>query len=156
MTRPSRALPGMVGVAAAALLLAGCSGDPAPAQPSPTGLVATQCREVMAALPEQVMGQQRTRVDGNLAVWGDPAITLRCGVDKPAGLDATSPCDELNGVGWFSEEPGTALRKAWRFTTIGRQGFVEVVVPERYEPAGDALMDLSDAVATMPMVKPCQ
>ena len=143
-------------VAMMALLVAGCSaGPPALEQPSPSGVVARECQAVMAALPQRVMGQDERVVTGNIATWGDPRISLRCGVQQPANLDRTSPCDELNGIGWFSEEPGTALDGAWRFTTIGRTGFIEVVVPEDLEPAGDALMDLSGAVARMAVVTPC-
>lgn len=143
-----------------ALLVAGFSGGcsagpPTLAQPSPSGAVASQCASVMAALPQQVMGQGERVVTGNIATWGEARISLRCGVEQPAGLDRTSPCDELNGIGWFSEEPGTALDEAWRFTTIGRTGFIEVAVTEDLEPAGDALMDLSAAVAKMAVVTPC-
>ncbi|MGA4507658.1 DUF3515 domain-containing protein [Propionibacteriaceae bacterium G1746] len=150
-----------IGGRAAAVLLAGsvlaaCSGSPELAQPSPTGAVATECAAVMAALPGQLLGQGQVGLEGNLATWGDPAISVRCGVDKPASLTQTSHCDELNGVGWFTEEPGTAVKKAWRFTTIGRTGYIEVIVPEQYEPAGDALMDLGAAVKKMAVVSPCQ
>lgn len=141
---------------AVALLVAGCgSGLPTLVQPTPSGAVAEQCVAVMAALPPSVMGQDQRAVTGNIATWGDPRISLRCGVDQPRELDRTSPCDELNGIGWFTQEPGTALAKAWRFTTIGRAGFIEVIVPEGLEPAGDALMDLSQAVALLPVVTPC-
>ena len=142
--------------AATALVVAGCSpGLPDLMPPSPSGAVAAQCEAVMAALPRQVMGQAERSVNGNIATWGDSSISLRCGVEQPNTLEATSPCDELNGIGWFTEPPGTALDRAWRFTTIGRTGFIEVIVPERLEPAGDALMDLGQAVAKMPVVTPC-
>lgn len=142
--------------AALAVLLAGCgAGLPELQQPSPSGQVVGECEAVMAALPATVMGQGERTVDGFIATWGDPRISLRCGVEPPAELDRTSPCDELDGIGWFSQEPGTALDSAWRFTTIGRTGFIEVIVPEDLSPAGDALMDLSDAVGRMAVVTPC-
>ena len=144
-----------VAVVAVAVLVSGCSGLPDLTQPSPAASVAGECVEVMASLPRQVMGQDRTLVDGFIATWGDPRISLRCGVEPPANLTRTSHCDELNGVGWFSEEPGEAIKGAWRFTTLGRSGFIEVVVPEEYEPAGDVLIDLTDSVGAMTLVTPC-
>ncbi|MGA4668236.1 DUF3515 domain-containing protein [Propionibacteriaceae bacterium Y1923] len=146
----------MLASAVVALLVAGCSAGPPPLpQPSPTGVVAQECAAVMAALPATVMGQGDRVVDGLVATWGDPRISLRCGVEPPAGLDRTSPCDELNGIGWYSEEPGTAFASTWRFTTIGRSGYIEVMVDEGHSPAGDALMDLSGAVSKMMLVTPC-
>lgn len=153
-----RAGPATVIAAAvtAATLLVGCSsGPPELVQPSPTGAVVNECVAVMGALPAQVMGHGEQTITGNVATWGEQLISLRCGVEQPSSLDRTSPCDELNGIGWFSESPGTAVKKAWRFTTIGRTGFIEVIVHEDVEPAGDALMDLSAAVALMPVVTPC-
>lgn len=150
-----RVVSPVVVVPVLAALLAACSGEVELDQPEPPASVAPDCVRVMAALPEEVMGQHRTMVDGNIATWGDPRISVRCGVTKPEKLTRSSRCDELNGIGWFTEDPGTAVDKAWRFTTIGRSGFVEVIVPESYEPAGDVLMDLSAAVKKMPVVTPC-
>lgn len=110
----------------------------------------------MANLPRTVAGADRrtggTDSTSTVATWGDPRIVLRCGVDRPAGLTPTSRCDVVNDVGWFSEQ----LDDGWRFTTIGRAGYVEVTVPSDYAPQADALVDLSGAVARMPLVKPCQ
>lgn len=138
------------------LVTTGCSSDKALEQPSPAGSVADQCRQVMGLLPEALVGQPRTSREANVATWGDPRISVRCGVPKPAKLEPASRCDVLNGVGWFAEDPGTAVRKAWRFTTIGRSGYIEVVVPEKYEPAADVLIELTEAVQQMPVVKPCR
>lgn len=138
------------------LLASGCSGEKALEQPSPAGSVADQCSQVMGLLPEALVGQSRTSWEANVASWGDPRISVRCGVPKPEELEPTSRCDMLNGVGWFAEDPGTAVRKAWRFTTIGRSGYIEVIVPEKYEPAADVLIELTEAVKQMPVVKPCR
>lgn len=143
-------------MAAAASLLGGCSTGHDLAQPTPGEPLASHCATVMATLPETLGGQSRVGVDRLVATWGDPAISVRCGVEKPAALEPTSRCDVINGVGWFAEEPGSPLRGAWRFTTIGRAGFIEVVVPERYEPAGDVLNELTTAVKKLPETKPCQ
>lgn len=136
-------------------VLTGCSAsEPALVQPAPGGAVAADCTEVMKALPSELVGRQRTGLQHNVATWGRPRISVRCGVDKPAGLTPTSRCDVLNGIGWYAEEPG-AVEKAWRFTTIGRRGYIEVIVPEDYSPAADVLIELTEAVKKMPQVKPC-
>lgn len=135
--------------------LLACSGDPDEpwVPPSPSGSVAAACEQVMAALPATVAGQSMSEPSGRWwRSWGDPAITLRCGVGAPADLEPTSRCDVVNDVGWFSVE----RRESYRFTTIGRLGFVEVTVPHQYAPEADALVDLSRAVSAMPEVSPCQ
>ena len=102
----------------------------------------------MADLPQTVAGATLNDHDTTVATWGDPHIVLRCGVDKPAGLQPTSPCDVVNDVGWFSEQ----IDDGWRFTTIGRAGNIEVTVPTSYAPQADALVDLSAAIKKMPQV----
>ena len=108
----------------------------------------------MAALPDTVLEQDRRTVEpGRLsAAWGQPVITLRCGVPQPPDLNQASECFEVNGVGWFAEEgEGGAL-----FTTIGRQTYVEVGVPSEYAPEGNALVDVAAAVSEHnPLVKAC-
>ncbi len=135
-------------------MLAGCGSQsvaPVP-EPSPTGSVADACRAVMADLPATVAGLKRTATTTGTASWGDPAITLRCGVPRPQGLTATSRCDEVDAVGWYSEQ----FTQAWRFTTIGRVGYIEVMVPAVHAPAADALVDLAPAVKKMASVSACK
>ena len=114
-----------------------------------------ECTGLLAALPATVDGQQRRDVEpaGALAAaWGDPAIVLRCGVPEPPALTASSPCAEVNGVGWFAEQ----REDGYRFTTIGRAAYVSVQVPYEYEPAADALVDLASAVRrSVPEREPC-
>lgn len=122
--------------------------DPAPPDP-----IRQRCAALMAALPETVLDQRRRAVEpGELsAAWGDPTITLRCGVDRPPGLGAASECFEVNGVGWFAEE----AQGGYLFTTIGRPVYVQVGVPTAYAPEANALVDLADAVRTIPVDRPC-
>jgi hypothetical protein len=127
-----------------AVLLTGCSSPVALDQPQPSGAAATACRELLKDVPEVVEDQSRREVQPSspyTAAWGDPAITLACGVAKPAGLNAASECFEVNGVGWFSEERAAAVR----FTSIGRSSYVQVTVPKAYVPA-NPLVDLAKPV----------
>lgn len=121
--------------------------------PSPSAGVRQQCAAVMADLPETVLDQPRRTVEpGALsAAWGDPTITLKCGVDKPPGLGDASECFEVNGVGWFAEQ----AEGGYLFTTIGRSAYVQVGVPTRYAPEATALVDVAEAVQKIPLERPC-
>lgn len=123
------------------------------ADTNPSAAVRAQCAALMGALPEIVLDEQRRTVQpGQLsAAWGDPTITLKCGVDKPPGLGAESECFEVNGVGWFAEE----AEGGYLFTTIGRPAYVQVGVPSKYAPEAHALVDLAEAVKTIPVKQPC-
>lgn len=125
-----------------AVVLAGCGGGLYDFETDPNTSAA--CRTVVAALPDAVADQASTPVDSaRVAAWGDPRIVLRCGVQEPAALQPTSRCDDVDGIGWFTQgrEGGGRL-----FTTIGRDPDVSVEVPPDYEPAGTALVDLADAI----------
>lgn len=109
--------------------------------------------------PREVMGKQLHVANDDLfsLVYGAEhdarnRIVVRCGVERPAALQATSRCDVVNDIGWFSEQ----LEDRWRFTTIGRRTTVEVQVGADLEPAADALVDLTPMVKLVPQTKPCQ
>jgi len=97
----------------------------------------------MADLPATVLDEKRRAVDPGVlsAAWGDPTITLRCGVAKPPTLGATSACFEVNGVGWFAEQ----ATGGYLFTAVGRSVYVEVGVPSAYAPEANALVDVAAA-----------
>ncbi len=112
------------------------------------------CTKLMGNLPSQVLDESRRKVEPGQfgAAWGSPAITLRCGIAKPASLNSASACFEVNGVGWFVEQASGG----YLFTTIGRRTYVEVGVPAEYAPEGSALVDVADAVSEHdPLDKPC-
>ena len=140
---------------ACTLALAGCAGPVQLTEPTPGPADRTTCDAVLAALPHQVLeSTHRPTEPGVLTrAWGDPPITLRCGVSAPPGLTPSSECLEINGVGWFAEnaEGGTL------FTTIGRAVFVEVGVPADYAPEVNVLVDLAAAVSEHnPVEQPCR
>jgi hypothetical protein len=138
----------------AAASLTGCSGAVSLPDPSPTGESAQVCTALLGDLPATVLDGERRKVEPGRfsAAWGDPPITLRCGVDKPPRLSATSECFEVNGVGWFAEQ----ISGGYLFTTIGRTTYIEVGVPSDYAPEANALVDLAAVVSEHdPMLKPC-
>lgn len=137
------------------LILSGCGpGAVQLAVPSPAPEVAAACGDLIGALPDQVLDQDRreTRPASPLTTaYGDPPIEVTCGVAAPRGADPTE-CFEVNGVGWSAEK----VENGYIFTTIGRKLYLELAVPSKYAPEANALTDVSAAVlAHNNLVKPC-
>ena len=137
------------------IMVSGCSGTADLNPPRPEGTTATMCRGLVTATPDLVDDQNRTETDPEspyTTAWGRPAITLACGVQKPSGLNAASRCYEVNGVGWYAEDRDDD----YRFTTIGRKAYVQVVVPDKYAPQANALVDLAKPIKdNIPVIKNC-
>ncbi len=136
------------------LTLAGCSGvvdlEPADLDPEAEAI----CADLLADLPRELAGQARRDVApaGSGVAWGDPAVTLRCGITDAQRLGPASECQVVDGVGWYPEQ----LPDGYRFTTLGRATPVEVVVPAAYAPEVGPLTELADAVAQHdPQVQAC-
>lgn len=147
----NRAVP-LVG-AAVALTLAAC-GPVQLEDPRPTGEVAAQCDALLGDLPDKVLDAARrdTEPGRYTAAWGNPAITLSCGVSQPAAAVTDTRCFEVNKVGWTAEEG----QGGWIYTTIGRTGYVQVAVPEDYRPEANALVAMADPIKKhLPEKKPC-
>jgi hypothetical protein len=120
-------------------LAAGCGGGGAPvAAPRPSGTAAADCRALHRVLPGSLKGLARrdTAPDSEFtAAWGDPAITLRCGVARPAVLDSATQAAQFGGVGWVPESTGGS---GVRLTTTGRQAYVELDLPAHYTGKADS------------------
>jgi hypothetical protein len=146
----------------AALLLSStaCSGELSVHAPRVKGAEARSCSALVHALPRRVADQPRRHVDpgdGYAAAWGDPAIELRCGVPRPAGFDAVSQCQHVNGVDWFvPQSQQTGRPTDITMTTVGRRPDVEVQLPKDYWPPATAMADLAKSVkGHLREVKPC-
>lgn len=112
------------------------------------------CDELLSDLPSEVAGGERRDVTpyGAGAAWGDPPVTLRCGTTDAEGMNPAMSCEVVEGVGWYAEK----LERGYRFTTIGRQAYVEVIVPDEQSQASAALVDLARAVSdAVPETRPC-
>lgn len=140
-------------LAAAPFLLAACSPglrvDSYPTEPD----TAVDCKALFADAPRTVSDEDIIAVkDDNAVAWGAPAIILRCGIERPPALTATAECYPVDGVDWFAE----TIADGYSFTTIGREFYINVEVPDHYEPASDVLADLASTVKKHdPAVKPC-
>ncbi|MCC4322147.1 MULTISPECIES: DUF3515 domain-containing protein [Streptomyces] len=149
---PTRRLaPLCVTVALALVPLAGCSftGDSddaeAPAVPTPPARAASLCRALHKELPRTVNGLKRGTIEpasDYTAMWGEPAVRLRCGVPRPRAMDSSTDSVEVNGVAWLPEKQ----KDGYRFTTVLRRAYVEVTVPGKYAPEINALVDFAQGV----------
>jgi hypothetical protein len=105
------------------------------------------CEAFVADLPDDALG----------AAYGDPEITVTCGIPVPDAFDQTSSCLVVDGVGWYvpdgsDDDRGVAVR----LSTPGFRPVVEVVVPSDYRPADRSLGDdtTAAAIATLtPLVR---
>ena len=104
----------------------------------------TGCARLAMRLPADLDGRDRRDTDPaspRTAAWGDPAVVLRCGVRRPAGLTG-SEVVEVDGVGWVLAE----RRGAYVFTSSDLATYVQVRVP-RSTPRTAATAPLVDLAA---------
>jgi len=86
------------------------------------------CQELISALPTDLGDLPARPVDSPspyVVAWGEPAVTLRCGVARPPAFIATADVQQINGVSWFAERRGPTT--AW--TVVDRPVYVELLVP---------------------------
>lgn len=112
----------------------------------------SDCAALINALPQTVDNESRRRTSPGsplTAAWGDPPITLRCGVPEPEVLRPGSKtynpsADEayVNGVAWLIEK----VNDGYRFTAAQRAVYIELNVPSAYNPETNGLVDLASAV----------
>jgi len=135
------------------LLAAGCtsSDEPAPQAtgpvdvPVPTVDEATRasCAALAAALPVEVdPGVERRPVTGDeqlTAAWGDPPVTLECGVPDPERPDEPVT---VNGVAWSVRDVGAG----YRWTTRGLMTNVAVEIPDGYDNGAEIVNPLAEPV----------
>ena len=132
-------------------LAAACSGptgvDPAGVQVAPVnGLrpaTLIDCRALKGSLPEQITPGVHRRtaepVSDTTDAWGDPAITLRCGVSK--GRASDDPYT-FNAVHWALHDTGSS--RTW--TTTGLRVNVAVLIPDAYSSQAELLGGLASAI----------
>jgi hypothetical protein len=80
------------------------------------------------------------------AAWGEPAITLRCGLpEQPPSPDR---CLSIGDLDWVVDDTGDPII----FTTYGRSPAAQVRVPLAYgrENASAALVDLAPVATSLP------
>ncbi|MEV0126475.1 DUF3515 domain-containing protein [Streptomyces sp. NPDC050703] len=151
----------LTGTSALALLItaAACStsdGEASVVVPSPAAKAAGLCRDLHGQLPEKVDGLERTDpgpASELTAGWGDPAIILRCGVERPREMIdpdyAAKNGVKVDGVAWLLQKHDDG---SYTFTTGARLAYVEVTLPA--ERAGGGLSPLTDFAAPIKKTVP--
>jgi hypothetical protein len=135
-------------------LAAACSSGSTPASapvdevkvPAVNGISANSlldCRGFKAELPEEIAPGARVRAaapfSDTTSAFGDPPITVRCGV--PSGSKLDDPYT-FNGVAWAMHDNGAS--RLW--TTLGRKVNVVVEVPDAYSSQAELIGRLSKPV----------
>ena len=113
------------------------------APPAPTAAAQRSCQELVSALPESLGDLPARPVDSPspyVVAWGEPPVTLRCGVARPPAFVATADVQVISGVTWFAERRGQTT--AW--TVVDRPVYVEVLAP--VAAASEPVARLSTAV----------
>ncbi len=103
------------------------------------------CPAVMAALPLELAGEQSRRVQSDSPfgyAWGDPPISLVCGVDRPEGFGPDAALYQINGVFWFVDD---SAEDTTVWTAVDRPVYVELRVPASIDSAPATV--LSTAIA---------
>ncbi|RZU32763.1 DUF3515 domain-containing protein [Blastococcus saxobsidens] len=93
------------------------------------------CPAVMGTLPLELAGEPSRRVQSDtpyVYAWGDPAVVLTCGVDRPEGWVVTASAIQINGVQWHvdTSDPATTV-----WTAVDRPVHVEVRLPAGVDSA---------------------
>jgi hypothetical protein len=110
------------------------------------------CTKVLAQLPVQI-GKLAQRIvhphpDSPFVVaWGDPAVVLSCGVDRPKDLHPGSAAEFQSGgidTGPYYDVSSSGAANVW--TTVDRGPYIAITVPATYQGA-DVLPPLSRAIA---------
>lgn len=119
------------------------------------------CGRLLAALPDELDGGdtgglgRRALVapaPPGTAAWGDAPVVLRCGVDRPAELTATSRLLDVDGV-QFLELPGPGA-SSW--VAVDRPVYVVLTLPEGTGsgPLQDVAAVVRDVLAAQPVDAP--
>jgi hypothetical protein len=107
---------------------------------------------VLAQLPLQ-LGKLQPRVVHTtpetpyVVAWGDPAVLLSCGVDRPRDLHPTSGAEYIvagPASGPFYDVTASGDNEI--FTTVDRGPYISISVPKDYQ-GSDVVPPLSRAIA---------
>lgn len=105
------------------------------------------CRALVSVIPSELGDLQQRPVEGGPgaaevgAAWGDPAVTMVCGVD-PIEVSDTDQVYRLSDACWYADE--TDEGTVW--TTVDRQEAVQLFVPGDHDGSGQLATSLSGPI----------
>lgn len=144
----------VAGLAACCVIgLTGCGSDTDVPDFPVAAAQRASCRTLLERLPTHVADEAKRPSTGSAfaAVYGDPAIVVRCGVGYPKDY-ATDPCVTRNGIGWSiplaqTEDNGSDVM----MTLAHRTPVLQVFLPKGYRPNGpsEVMADLDQTVRTL-------
>jgi hypothetical protein len=105
------------------------------------------CPALMAKLPLELVGEPSRRVQSDSPfayAWGDPAVSLVCGVERPASFAPDSALYQINGVFWLVDD-SDADTTVW--TAVDRPVYVELRVPASIDSAPATVLSTTIAEA---------
>ncbi len=111
------------------------------------------CPALMQELPLELVGEpsRRVRSESLFAyAWGEPPVTLLCGVDRPEGFGPDSALYQINGVTWLVDD-SAADTTVW--TAVDRPVYVELRVPATIDSAPATVLSTTIA-ETLPYQEP--
>jgi hypothetical protein len=113
--------------------------------PPVTPAADASCPPVLDPLPSQLVGEAARRVQSAspyVRAWGDPAVVLVCGVDRPQRFTVGAGLIQIDGVQWFVD---TSDPKAVVWTAVDRPVYLQVRVPASTDSA--SVTEISDQIA---------
>ena len=93
------------------------------------------CPGLMGRLPLELTGELSRRVQSDSPfayAWGEPAVVLVCGVDRPAGFTVGVGLIQIEGVQWYVDQTDP---DATVWTTVDRPVHVQVSLPPDVDSA---------------------
>ena len=108
---------------------------------------AEACQDVVAGLPETLMGSDLTDRTDRVATYDE--VTVTCGVEKPEDYAPTAECHEVDGVGWYVPASSLGnLDEDLVAYALSHEPYVRLEAPasQRLESTDDALFEIAAAV----------
>jgi len=120
---------------------------------APSGDADVACPVFVDSLPGQLVGEPPRRVKSTspyVRAWGDPAVVLVCGVDRPTRFTVGAGLIQIDDVQWFvdTSDPKTVV-----WTAVDRPVYVQVRVPASTDSASVTELT-SHIAATLPAQTP--
>lgn len=125
----------LAALTASALASCGGSGTVHISERGTGGAQSGACAALVRSLPDDLVEGQHRRVvtpdSPYTAAFGNPAVTVRCGLPVP-DHDPAAAVQDINGVDWLQlpGKHGALVYVSYRSAIV-----VEVVVPAHYRPA---------------------